>query len=214
MAQIIAPGVCRYTINGLFVGRPVANIIDMQIDTTASVVSRADAVEAQAGILINEWSDHILPLVSNDYQANSVSWVDLNSSSGSVGARSTTSQETWPQTGAGAGATMPGNVALRVNKNIVASRGQRQGRMYLAGAGEGDNTDANPNAVAGAAQTAINDALESFLGNINQSDADPDAYVSRMVVIHTLDGEFTNYSEVNGLVVDPVLGSQRRRLRG
>lgn len=212
MAAIIAPGICRYTVNGTYAGQPIANIIDMQIDTTGSVESRSSAVEAQAGILINEWSDHILPIVSAAYVATSVSWVDLDSLSGSTGERTSTDQEDWPLVGGLVGAPTPGNVAVRVGKRITPTRGQRQGRMYLVGQPEANTDAANPNVLTSAVITTINSQLESFLGNINQSDGDIIGYTSQMVVVHTVDDVFEDYSVVQALTVEARLGSQRRRL--
>lgn len=216
MPALIAPTICRFAVNGLYGGRPVVNIVDMQIDTTGSSLAREDACEAQAGIIINEWDDSILTNLESFYKAESVSWVDLNSATGSVGLRTSTDTTTFPQNGKKSGtAPMPGNVALRVNKNIVATRGQRQGRMYLAGASEASTAAGTPNSYDSAQIAVWNTALTSFLGDINQEEIiGPDNYTSKMVVVHTIDGVFTNYSDVVGLSCDLVLGSQRRRLRG
>jgi hypothetical protein len=212
MAAIVAPGICRYTVNGTYAGQPVANIIDMQIDTTGSVEDRATAVDSQAGIIINEWSDHILPIVSAAYVATSVSWVDLDSLTATTGERTSTDQEDWPLVGGLVGAPTPGNVAVRVGKRITPSRGQRQGRMYLVGQPEANTDATNPNVLTSAVITTINGQLESFLGNINQSVGGALSYTSAMVVVHTVDDVYQDYSVVQALTVEARLGSQRRRL--
>lgn len=215
MAPIVANGVARYTVNGTFAGRPVANIIDMDIETTGSVVDRAAAVAAQAGIVINEWCDHVLPLVVDDYVFTSVSWVDLDSLNGSTGERTSTDQETLPQAGSSTGAPLPGNVAARVNKATVAQRGQRQGRMYLVGVPESVTPSGEPNSIDAATAESWSDSLNSMLGNLNQSEGDIGTeYTSEMVVVHTSEGEYESQSVVQSLTVERLLGSQRRRLRG
>ena len=215
MVALIAPAICRFAVNGTYGGRAVVNIVDMQIDTTGSTLAREDACFQQAGIIINEWDDSILTNLESYYKANSVSWVDLNSEDGSVGERTSTVDTTFPQPGKRTGtAAMPGNVALRINKTIVAQRGQRQGRMYLAGVSEAMTNGSVPNSLEAGQIATWNTALAAFLGDIAQSDSDPLSYNSKMVVVHTVDGVFTTYSDVTALTVDEFLGSQRRRLRG
>lgn len=210
MALLIAPGICRYAVHGEYAGQPIVNIIDMKIDTTATTTEREDAIDDQAGILINEWSDSVLVNVTNKYTAQSVSWVDLDEEDGSTGERSSTGAQTWPKIGSISGGAFPGNVALRINKNTVARRGQRQGRMYIVGLGE-NNTD-EPNTLNTAGLNVWATAMESFLGDINQEDPQVGQYQSAMVVVHTKDQVFTSHSVITGLSPDQRLGSQRRRL--
>lgn len=214
MAALIAPGVARYAVNGQYSGRPVVNILDFRIDTTGTTVNRDDAVQDKAGDIIEQWTDHILPLLDDEYTALSVSWVDLDEDDGSTGERSSTDTIEWPENGSQDGAGMPGNAAIRINKNIVARRGQRQGRMYLAGVNESLTTDDAPNQVDPASAANFNTALADFLAEVNDSQVGGFDYVAALGVVHTKDDVFTSFSDVEALVVDQTLGSQRRRLRG
>lgn len=217
MAELIADTIVRYTINGQYVGRPVANVLDYQIDTTGSVTGRVESIYALAGILINEWTDSIMTELANQYSALSVSWIDLDSLEGSTGERTSSGDTVWPMAATNNFAAMPGNVALRVNKAISGTRGQRQGRMYLCGVPEAWTDPGSPNQVGGAALANLNDRLESFLGDTNQDGEGGlpgETYMAKMVVVHTVDGVFTTKSDVRSLSADPLLSSQRRRLRG
>lgn len=214
MAPIVAPGVCRFTVNGTYAERPIANVLDFRIDTTGTISDRDEACFSMAGILINEWSDSILTLVADNYLATSVSWVDLNSLNGSTGERTTTDQETWPQSGQGTQSANSSAIAFRVDKSSVARRGQRQGRMYLVGVPESATADGSPNTLEGAVQAAMNDSLENFLGDTNQTTDGGQGYTSTMVIVHTINGNFESTSDVESLTVNNRLGTQVRRLRG
>lgn len=225
MAQpFIVPTVCRFTINATYGTRPVANIIDMHIDTTGTFSERETSIQDQGGILLNQWHTDILPLLSVIYKAQSVSWVDLNNDTGPVGERNTSGGHTWPAAGGFTGSAMPGNVAFLVRKLIGGVRGAKSGRMYVPGVDE-SATFSDQNNVTDTTTAAMNVKWASFLDNINQ-DSGLSSYSSYMVVSHIL----TRYPpkpsqavgsphtgqglKVSGLVQDTLLATQRRRLRG
>lgn len=211
MAPIVVPGVCRYSVHQRLGGQNVVNIIDMQIDTTGSNVSREDAIHGVAGDIINNWSDHILVEQRADLVAEEVRWLDLNSLTGSTGARNSTDGETWPKAGSLTGsAVMPAIVSLRVDKSTTGGRGTKRGRMYIAGVTE-DATD------AGVSQTwrqgvidVWNDNLAEFLSGINDQDIGglPLDVQRQMVVVHSVT---ETYSDVESLTVNPNIASQVRR---
>lgn len=214
MAALVAPGICRYAINQTYGGRPVANIVDMQVDTTGNPEPREEAIYNIAGDIINNWEDHVLPIQTSQVSFNSVSWVDLNSLDGATGERSSTSDNTLPSPGRASGGNAPGNVAFRVNKEGTARRGQRTGRMYLVGVPEEANENAAANEVNDAWLGYVNDAMSDFLEGINDEEG-PNQYATRqMVVLHVVAGIYQGYDDVNGLTCDARFGSQRRRLRG
>lgn len=215
MAALVAPGICRYAINGSYAGRAVVNILDMKIDTTGSTISRDEAIEAQAELIIDGWTVQVLDyLVVDNYSANELTWVDLDSLTGSTGAKSSTAVSNWPDNGLGAQEPMPGNVALRVNKRTNAARGERQGRMYLCGVAENQTDNANPNALSSAFVTGGNERLADLLTDITKETVGPSDWSSQLHVVHTVGGVFQSSSEVVLLEIDGTLGSQRRRLRG
>lgn len=216
MPAIVANGICRFTVHGTFAGRPVANILDMKIDTTGTLFNRHSAIEQQSGAIMAAWSELVLDsIVVNNYVATKVSWIDLDSLTGETGERSVGGGNTWPKAGNGTVSAMPGNVALRINKLTNGGRGSKQGRMYLCGVAENWTSDEDPNLIIGVNAAGVTEAMGQFLDDIclNAGLANPDLVSSQLHVVHTKDGEFVNSTEVVGLECDSTLASQRRRLR-
>lgn len=221
MAGIIAPGVCRYTVVGTFAGRPVANVLDYLIVSDVPAARGVNVAE-MASVLVQGWIDNILENVDAHYTAQEVTYVDLDSVDGTVGSTTLGTSTNLPQAGTQVGDALPGNVAVRVNKNIAAVRGQRQGRMYLPGLVEASTDPATPNSPNAGYIAALNADLAAFINETNIDAGDPQAWQSTLVVVHTVnqgtpqapDIVFNGTSVVNTMTVDPILGSQRRRLRG
>lgn len=218
--------ICRFVVNQRLEGRQVVNILDMQIDTTGSTVSRGDAISDQADIILQEWHDSIRPMQIDDLELLSVSWVDLDQEDGTTGTTVDGSgAAVWPSTGTSAGLPLPGQVSVLIHKNVTATRNTRSGRMYIAGWSEGISDAANGNAVTAAELVTINTNMAAFLGDINQSTPGPDEFQSALVVVHTLSSvnpdpppdllvEANGYSIVSSLTADSTFATQRRRLRG
>lgn len=224
--MFVVPQVCRFQINGILVNRTCTNVLDMQIDTTGSSMSRLEAIQDQAAIIVQEWEDSILPLLVDDYTAQSVGWVDLNSASGSTGETTTGSgAATWPTAGSVSTAPLPGNTSALITKQILAERGRRNGRMFMAGLSEAASSDVNPNTLTAVFLDAAQDALNAFKGDVEQSDPGPTEYTSRLAVVHVLTREppvtpgkpgnplTGDFKPVNNLVLAATLATQRRRLR-
>lgn len=209
---IIAPGVARFAVNALLAGQDHVNIFDVNLSDLDIIVSRDEACFTVAGDIINNWSDHILPLLQPEYVAQSVSWIDLDSSSGSTGARTSTDGETWPQAGTQTGQCQPGNVCLRLRKVISGQRGYRAGQTRLGGMSEGYTLDGTPNTWDPAVIAAFNDAFEDFKDGING--ALEGGYTANLVVVHTVDDEYVGDSNISNFSAVPTVGSQRRRLPG
>lgn len=223
---LVAPGICRFTVNATMAGRNVANILDMQIDTTGTPGDRPDAIDAVAGDILNNWSDHIIISLVDDYVAQSVSWLDLDEANGPTGSRSTTSETTWPEAGPSVSAPLPSNVSVLVKKQIVGARGRRNGRMYLTGFSEGLTPEGDGNTVDPATRAALDTRLASFLSGINDAEGPFIAVQRQLVVVHTsvatdgsgnpvpgADPVYEGYSPVQTLTCDTRLATQRRRLR-
>ena len=221
MAGLVAPDICRYTVNGVYAGRPVANVLDVGIFPTGAT-TRHTAIGYVAEIIISSWADDVCDNISDNYTAESLSWVDLDSSSGEVGNSTNGATTDFPFPGQASADAMPGNVSMRVNKNIVAARGQRQGRMYLVGCVETYTTDASPNTLQAGTITAINSDMAAFLAKVGATFSGGVTGDADLVVLHThLDTSLTppeivydGYSVVGSLTCDSTLSSQRRRLRG
>lgn len=218
---LIYPGVTRFTVHGTYAGAEIANILDMHTDLAQTGTSRGDAIIDQAHIIVSAWCDQILPLVSNRYLATSVSWVDMNSSSGTTGETSDGTGTDFPNSGQDSGPPASANCAFLVHKQITAARGSRAGRMFLVGIGEGNTSTTAPNDIVAGWVAAGNTRLGDFLNAINQEAGISGAsYDSKLVVCHTRNAgtpEAPNivangYSNVSALTMDGKVHSQRRRL--
>lgn len=213
MPAIVAPTVCRFTLNGTYSGHNIANIWDIHIDTTGTITSRHDAIVDQAEILLHEFDERILDLVVNDYSFTSVSWVDLNTSDGETGEITSGGGTALPTTGDVTTAPSPGNVAMLIGKRVSTARQFRSGRSYLCGIAEADTDDSAPNILEPTAVPVWQAAWDGWFGAVNQEGGGVVDYSSQLVVVHTIDGVFDSYSEVEELIVESTLATQRRRLR-
>lgn len=218
---LIAPGVARFSLNGTTFGGPWTTVLDFFIDTTGTGLSRSDACFSAAGNIINSWVEHVAPITAAQTQLNEVAWVDLDSESGSTGQRSTTSLHTLPRPGTAVGDSSPRAVALLVTKVTTSGRGLRNGRMYLPGMRDNTVTGASTES---AFQTAAQSAMNGYLAELNDEPALPTNFDRRLVVVHTRsvdpdtgaplpEPEFVSETEVESLVVQSLLATQRRRQR-
>lgn len=214
---LIAPSVARYTINGTYLGRPTANIIDMFIVQEVGILDRDDRVAQLAEFIRVQWNDRILPAQSTSFTAESVSWVDMNSVDGTVGVVTGSGGTAWPNQGETGGNPYSGSVAALITKQAVARRGQRQGRMFLPGLSEsyvsGNELDAtwlNP----------LNGQLAQFVADLSATDVLPFEGFYPCVTHTRNDGTPTNpdivfngTSRVVSMAVEVQVASQRRRNR-
>lgn len=222
----VVPGICRFTINANIFERRCANVIDMQIDTTGSIVSRPTACEEQAEVILSAWDDNIIPNVHQGYQATSVSWVDLDEADGSTGSVSSNGADVWPKAGAIGSDRTAANLAVLVTKNTTSARGIRKGRMYVAGAPEIATDGVAGNRLTAAYLTQYQNAFDAFYGAVTVESGSIQDWQSEMRVVHILTREpdqpngnpgaplTGNSSTVHSLSVQSLLATQRRRLRG
>ena len=223
MAPLVEPTVCRFTVNGTFGGRNIANIFDMTITGETPGFDRTTAINHQAQDMVAAWKNRILPLVANDYTFTSVSFVDLNTLDGITGAQTTGPSTVLPLNGASTEDPLPPNVAALVTKVAPGGgRATRNGRTYVVGLRETQTDPGNPTRLTSAAQGFLTAALEGFSSDISNGPLDA-GYDSNMVVLHTRNiadpGDPPNivavgYSPVTAMTCDIVLATQRRRLRG
>lgn len=217
---LVVPDICRFTVNQELEGNNIANIIDCQVDTTGSSMSREEAIEQLAGVIIDAWGAGPLSYQVNDLSLVSVSWVDLDEADGSTGTRTTTGTYTLPVTGDSVGAPLPANTSVLVKKTLATGgRAHRSGRMFIAGFPEDATATDNGNRLDTAVATGVQTVMDTFLEDLVQTDPLGTQYASEMVVVHVTardgDGHPTagDYRAVGDLVVDPLLATQRRRLR-
>lgn len=208
---LIAPDICRYTIVGSLAGQDCVNVFDIRI-TETGVLTRSEVLFEVAGDLLNQWSDHVLPQLTNDYTAEQVRWVDLDSADGGTGARSSTDGSTWPETGAGTSPPLPNNTYVKMVKVLEGkTRTQRNGALRLGGISEVDTLGANPNVLEPASIAAFNTAFEDLKDGINEGLG---PYSVNLVVVHTIAGEYDGYSEIATYQCASTVGTLRRRMPG
>jgi hypothetical protein len=215
----VVPGVCRFTINQTYGGRNVANVIDMDIDSE-SPSTREECIEDQADVLWNQWCDDILPNMTDGIGIASVTWVDLDTSSGSVGEVTTTGSNPAPQTGGATGTGWGPAMAVLVRKVITQGRGRKNGRMYLTGYNESLTQDGDPGALEASSVPILQGDVDAFKGNIEQdTGVDPPFYSSHWVVTHVLTRDEDEHPltgdsrQISNLIVEQTLATQRRRQR-
>lgn len=214
---LVAPSVCRYTVNGTYLGRPVANILDQVIIDNVGPTTRHDAIDDVAGDIIDAWSQHILSFVNTGYTATSVSWVDLDNANGETGSKSSTTDESWPQSGLSDGDPYAASVALLVTKETSSGRGQRNGRMFIAGL---DESFVTGNTIEPAVLTGIQTELDAFTEALTETGMIA-TYETFPTVVHTRNTgtaanpviEYVNNTAVTSFAAQSRVASQRRRNR-
>lgn len=215
---LVAPDVCRYTMNGLWAGRQVANILDMVVDPSGTVLDGRDAaIEHVAGVLLDEFATWVVGALTVDYQFTSVSWVDLNSATGSTGERTSTDARTLPIVGGAGGAAATSNVAMLVKKVTTSARGQRAGRWYLPNPGE---VQINENELEATFRGEVQGNLNTFLENITETGVAA-SWPRFPTVVHTRNIgtpsnpniEYVDNTQITTMQLQSRLATQRRRLR-
>lgn len=215
----VVNGVARYSIESTLLGKPHVNVMDIKIDTTGSVLSRAECVEEQATILRDEWASEVLPLLVDDLVLTGVSWVDIDDTDGSTGSVGVSGV---PDTsGDDAGAPLVPNTAALVKKLTTSQRGHRNGRMYIGGLNETLVSAAGIIDVTFAG--TLQAGLDAFKTDSEQDGSGPGGWSSQFVVTHfppipdpipSGDTTFVGESSVvSALQLDPIVATQRRRLR-
>lgn len=208
---LVAPNVCRYTVVGTLAGQDCMNIFDVAIDPDA-LTNRSEAISIVGGDLLNQWDDHILPRLVNDYTATEVRWVDLDAPDGETGSVSSTSGNTWPASGASTETPLPNHTYAKLVKTLEGkTRTQRNGALRLGGLPESYTDAAAPNTITTVARTALNTAFENLKDGINGL---TDVGTANLVVVHTVNDVFTDYSEIANYTCAPVVGTIRRRMPG
>lgn len=211
MAALVEQWVVRYTIVGTLGGQDCMNVFDIYVGDDV-IGERSTAIEQCAQDLLNQWDDHILPVVVNDYTAVQVRWVDLDTAEGETGSISSTDENTWPKDGSVAGDPLPNNAYAKVVKNLQGkTRTQRNGATRLGGLAEGYTGATTPNTLNLADRTAITDAFQSMQDGIEAAGSEALTY---FVVVHTVDGVATGHTRVASFSCAPVVGTIRRRMPG
>lgn len=214
---LVAPSVVRFTIHGTVGQRPVNNVLDIVISGNAGI-SRAEAIDEVAANLIDQWTEVILDRTTSAYFVDYVSWVDLDSLDGAVGQANATDNHTWPDNGGLNGPVASGNVAILVTKVTTSARGTRNGRMFLPPPAEDATAGNNLESTYIASLQA---GTSAFLENMTNT-AIGAGYQTFPTVVHTRTTgtganrvtEYLGNTQITNLLVNSLLATQRRRLRG
>lgn len=218
--MLIVPNVARYSVNGRYLGngRATSTIIDLEITNVVND-SRANAVREGALLVLLSWDVTIRGVQVDEWQAQSVSFVDMDSQNGATGIESSNG---WPVNGGVAGEAVAFNTGVLVRKNLLGGdRSRRAGRWTLPGVPEAAVASGYTlqGANLGQWQTEVEDFLNAVNGLMSWNGASAAADVA-MCVTHITgrDAEGNpvagDYRLVESLEVQPILATQRRRLRG
>lgn len=207
------PNIVRYSVVGSLHGEECINVFDVEIeDTGGPLDTRAERIFTVAGDLLNQWSDHIVPLLVSTYTAEEVRWVDLDSATGSTGARSSTDGSTWPESGGGGSNPLPNNAYAKIVKALdTHTRTARNGATRLGGIPESMTAGLDGNQLNETARTSLTTAFENMKDGINGVDA---GWTINMGVLHTINGEATGFTFVANFEPALNVGTLRRRMPG
>lgn len=210
---LVFPNVVRFTVVGEYQGQDMMNVFDIELeDVSGSITPRNERIFGLAGDLLNQWDDHILPLLVTAYRALEVRWVDLDSPTGTTGSRSSTDASTWPANGGNPGAGLPGNVYAKVIKQLQGkNRQERNGLTRLGGIAEAATTTDNPNSLTALSITETNSAFENLKDGINVLAG---GWQANIGVLHTVNNTATAFSPISTFSTGTTVGTIRRRMPG
>lgn len=212
---LVWENIVRFSVVGRYSGQLMVNVFDVElIGSDAPGRTRADDAYLVAGDILNNWTDHVLGLMTQEYEAREVRWVDLDSLSGSTGSRSSTDTNTWPMAGTNTGTGFPGNVYARVIKQLEGKgRQARNGITRLGAVPENVTGGTNVNVITLAGYVdAVNTAFEDFKDGINGQNTFGET--RNLGVLHTRNNSATGFSRITDFALDTRLGTLRRRMPG
>jgi len=178
---------------------------------------RHTEIDDAATRIVAAWQTDLLPHFCSDYTLENISWVDLDSSTGEVGTKSFSGSS--PHVGGNTAAGATPQVAVLVKKITSGGRGSRQGRIYLAPPPEAGMDAAG--LLIGSYLSDVQIALRAFLSHSTTDTVAGVGEISDMVVTHfgprpirgSVDNRVGTHTKVTDLVLEPLVATQRRRLR-
>lgn len=205
---ITIPNVCRFTVVGTAGTYAHDNIVDINyvLETGAD---KSVVLEALAELVATRWQTDILPNLGNQVTITGVKFVDLNSADGPTGEGDT--NPSLDTEGGIGGGQMPANTTFLIKKRISATRDVRPGRWYLSGVAEGTVDDTGNVNLSSAQATDLRDGAVTFVETIfSGGPIAIDGLESSVVVVgHPRQH---NFSYITGMILDPRIATQRRRI--
>lgn len=197
MAQWLADNVTEVVILGLWSNSlPMYSVLHVQREEDDPAQSARD--------VLNNWQDHIVAAMPNNYEVSGCRYTDHNEDEGATGELAVDGAK--PTVGTNAGDSAPPNVAQLVHKRIAGHVGVRAGRFYLPPITQ-DLVDENGILSAGYVDDR-NDDLVLFHDGLSGAGG------NRLVVVHKRPpAALSPVSIVTSLAMDPKVATQRRRLR-
>lgn len=176
--------------------QPIVNVMHLVYGTGDAVTTAQDCVD--------NWQDEIVPWNADNYTFDDARYTDKDTLTGASGVIARNVAK--PYVGNAAGANSTPNCSRLVHKNIAGQVGRRAGRMYLPPPAEAD-VDEN-GTIAGAHIVALDAALEAFKDGVTDGD-------QHACVVHKIEatGGASPNSQITTFTTDPMLATQRRRLR-
>jgi hypothetical protein len=211
MAIVFAQDVLEIALNHTYGGRPAVNVLHVRNDETGG------SDESKVVDVVANWQDHMMVLMGSTVQFEGATWRSLDPSEGTVGF--TPPDATKRLVGAQTGPTLPPNVALLITKITEdRQRGQRNGRMFLAGV---DETEVdNGGNISSATVATWQGYVDDFLDGINDTGFTTGSGSGLVVLNTTRESrqagtmEVTlTYRGVTSLILDNKVSTQRDRLR-
>lgn len=209
---LVFPDIVRYSVVASLAGELCVNVFDVKVEPTV-LGDRSDSILFVAKDILTNWTEHILPILTDVYVAQEVRWVDLDSLDGSTGSTSESDTEEWPQPGGnGASAPLPNNAYYKIRKVLDGGgRQSRSGMVRLGGATESATTPGAPNVLTATYVTDLAAAFESFKDGINGVELDT---TINMGVLHTVEGQATGFTFISEFQPLSSVGTLRRRMPG
>lgn len=201
MTLVIPPGFAQASIVMRNTGDPEAWYVTLAIDTTDA----GGDYEAAANSVAYAWQQNIMGSLN---AATTFESVILRV--GQDGGDPLSVYYAVGTTGEGTTAKLPQNCACLVRKNTTRGGRTGKGRMYVPNILSESEVD-SVGVISGSFLSGLQSAFTDFLGDLVLGDPLPE---TPMVLLHTFGAPGgTTPTPVTSLTVDPVIATQRRRLR-
>ena len=210
MAIIFSNGVTEVAIEHSVSGRSAWNVLHVKIDEAEIGPDPEDS----ARDVLNNWQDHVVPLMTSNVTLLGCAYRSLDSSNSTTGYLLPDDEK--PFVGEQPATASPPNVAWLIHKEVTGrARSERNGRMFIAGVEEAGVSAAG--VVTGDYPALWSAALDDFLSGVSGG-----LFDDQKLVVLTIpkaarvkgDTVFTvGTNEVARLTLDPMVATMRKRLR-
>lgn len=215
MAVLVVPHVVQVSAYGTVSGRAWASVWHLQ--NAPAWWELGAPVSEVARDFANNWQDHVMTILTNNVILTGFQYLSLDSADGTTGVLAPDAAKR--TVGAGTSTPLPPNNCILVRKSGGTSRGARSGRAYLPGVAEASVDPAG--IIAAATVTGIQGAMNSFFDGLDTPSGDASTQ-RHLAIVHRppsarIKGPQVvvgTSSRVEALMVDSVIATQRRRLRG